>query len=67
MIATLTIGKRRAGIPSERGSIEPSLLAPSFPCIGEIADALRETGKCGFPAKGQQARRFRSGDYRVTV
>jgi hypothetical protein len=26
MIATLTIGKRRAGIPSERGSMEISLV-----------------------------------------
>jgi uncharacterized membrane protein YbhN (UPF0104 family) len=43
MSATLTIGKRRAGIPSERGSIEISLVGLRSRNIGEIADALRET------------------------
>jgi hypothetical protein len=44
MIATVTIGKRRAGIPSERGSIEISLVGLRLRSIGEIADALREAG-----------------------
>jgi hypothetical protein len=51
MSATLTIGKRRAGIPSERGSIEISLVGLWSRSIGEIPDALRETAArtAGFP------------------
>jgi hypothetical protein len=37
------------------------VLALRSPGIGEIADALRETVECGFPAKGQQGRRFLIG------
>ncbi len=42
MIATLTIGKRRAGIPSEKGSIEMSLVGSGYRAIGQITDALRD-------------------------
>src|SRR6266852_115927 len=43
MIETLTIGKRRAGIPSESGSIGLVCSASPSTRVGEIADALRET------------------------
>jgi hypothetical protein len=45
MIAMLTIGKRRAGMPSESGSTRQLSHRDAICAIGDIADALREAGK----------------------
>src|SRR6266508_2055805 len=42
MIATVTIGKRRAGMPSESGSMSDIVVVPRVARIGEVADALRK-------------------------
>ena len=42
MSATVTMGKRRVGMPSESGSTSDILVVPRFACIGEFADALRK-------------------------
>src|SRR4026209_2187825 len=53
MSATVTIGKRRAGMPSERGSMYDTLLAAGSERIREFADALRKRRssqqESGFP------------------
>jgi hypothetical protein len=55
MIATLTIGKRRAGIPSERGSIQLSLVGRRIIRIRDIADGVRETEDAEIIARDWQA------------
>jgi hypothetical protein len=47
MIAVFTIGKRRAGTPSESGSIVSTVVEPVSSDIGDLADPLRKDGKSG--------------------
>src|SRR4051794_30593088 len=42
MIATVTTGKRRAGKPSDSGSMSGIVFVPRVARIGEFADALRK-------------------------
>src|SRR6185503_17304375 len=63
MSATVTMGKRRVGMPSESGSTSDILVVPRFVCIGEFADPLRKATstarqRCGDCAPVRRSRRF---------
>jgi hypothetical protein len=45
MIAAFTIGKRRAGTPSETGSMVSTVAEAPSSDIGDLADQLRKDGK----------------------